>query len=219
MKMKTYNIDQEVVKQLGFEVAAYLGCLRDNPGNVIQTGYRAMQKDNPFWSWGKQKKFIDILLSYEAITVEYTDEKKEKFQIVLNDSMLKEAKSKGPVDVREIQQHVAILPVDGQGPTEYTLRGSEIVSKIIELISEINKDAVKYYGWPTERKAILDMLDQGYDPALMLQYADVLKYTHGKPYAPVITSPSEFASKFSKLAAFVVKEKVMHNSTHNKFSF
>lgn len=219
MTKKNYTIDQDIVKFLGFEETAYLCCLKDNPGNVIETGYRAIQKEHPFWSWGKQKKIIKKLLAHEAIALEYTDAKQEKFRIILQDTILEKPKPEGPADPREIYEYVLTVPITGQGPTEVTLKASEIVAKIIAYIVEINPGATVFYGRPSERKAILDMLDQGYDPVTMLRYADALKYTYGKPYSPVISSPSEFANKFSKLAAYIMKEQEVYQKTHNKFAF
>jgi hypothetical protein len=95
------------------------------------------------------------------------------------------------------------------------INGNQVFSGIVKRICAINPDAVRYYSRVDERNAILTMLDQGYEAKMLYQMADILQLTHGRPFAPVITTPHEFAVKFSKLAAFVYKEQLTQKDKEN----
>lgn len=207
MSKKTYNINPELAKDIGFELAAFHGWLSDHPGNIVEVSFSAVVKEHPCWTASKVIKMLDELAEYESVQV--SDGKNNSWRTVqLNDTMLTEKKKKAEiVDPRERTTHIVTLPKEGHGPTEHAMTGSEIVVEIIKCINKINPDASRFYRWKVERDAILEMIDQGFDIGNMIYLAHLLEHTNGMPYAPVITSPREFQLKFSKLASFVMKEQ------------
>lgn len=200
---KTYNISLNLAKIVGFEAAALHSSFEGQ--KVVTTSYNQICKENPCWTRGKTNKLFEALEAVGAVS--RTPEVKGKFDVTVYDTITKPTETE-VVDNREAKKYIIVVPEDGQGPTEKEVSGNAIVSSIIDKLTVINPDAVKFYRWKHERAAILDMLDQGYDPTVMIHYASLLPMTHGQPFAPVITSPKEFATKFSKLAAYIHKEVI-----------
>ncbi len=218
--MKTlFYIDINIAEEVGFEEAALLAWFNSTAEESIvkteedkvwiYTGYAVLHKAHTYWSKPKIEKLLAKLELFECI-YRKDGENASRFWVYLSDNMLTKEQSVSKnvvvVDARESKVYSVMLPAENGILTQTDMSGGQIVAKIISFITKVNPDAVKFYSWKHERAAILTMLDQSYDPSILCQMAHCLPMTHGKQFAPVITSPQEFATKFSKLVAYVNKE-------------
>lgn len=161
-------------------------------GNVNVTSDQLL-KLFPFWTPTQIKRHIDKLVKHEKITCLITE---GVYTLAIYDKK-KEKKEKSGKTYKYVY-----YDIDGNGKHVEKTEEATICDVIHQLVIRVNPLATKYYGWPSVKKSVRQLLS-AYPAGLVFMVLSVLKETNSHQYAPVITTPNDLEKKLPQLLVYI----------------
>lgn len=155
----------------------------------------------PYIKEKKRKSILEKLLANEVIAIQ-----DDEYTTHLPNEDTKKKEKKIVVKKTESEDRIySFNRVENGQMKRYDVAGSKLIAMLIEQFKYINPDYEKFYGHPSQRKALSEMIDQ-YQPEILFNLLAVIPQTNKQQYAPVILTPQQFKSKAASLIIFIQRE-------------
>lgn len=220
-------LDKEIACNVGAEEALFYCWLIqhcqhlnavDNVVSIVEgrisliTSFEQLHNIFPFWSVNQLHRILTKLQEGSFIT--FDNDRKEKRLVVspLDEEFKKIQKSrkkvtKVDVEVDTDNPDMTFVKANETGDLEeLTKTRKEVVNMMIHCFKEVNPSSATFYAIPVQRKALENMIVNGYDVTIMFKLLSLVPYANATPYAPIITSPVEFERLAPKLFAFAQRK-------------